>query len=669
MQISQDKKLVHPKYRADIDGLRALAILSVVGYHAFGVIGGFVGVDVFFVISGYLISTIIFESVNNNSFSLIDFYSRRIRRIFPALSLVLISVLIGGFFLLVDEEYMELGKHAGGGAGFISNLVLWNESGYFKTESELKPLLHLWSLGIEEQFYIFWPLIIWFSWSSRLRLLIITGVLIFASFAINAYQINIDSVGTFYSPLTRAWELLIGSILAGINFQRPNQTWIAEKYRDWLSGLGGLLIIISLFVLDKTKLFPGWWALMPTVGAAIVIFCGEKAVFNRILGSKILVWFGLISFPLYLWHWPLLGFLRILGGDRPSTSQRIIAVLMAIVLAWMTYKFLELPIRKKFTSRRVAGCLFALVLVIGLIGFSIFTLEGITFRPASIYSLNNKASDKTLKYFHFNNGVDRVSEDCKKIIGNQEREIYCQFSSNSPKILIVGDSHAISFAYSQVLKKNPEIGVIAGNGCLPVFGFVGIRGDEIFTNRKDVCQRLMIDAEKIAKSIDSIEYVVFVNGGTRYLGQNFKFTDLANNKLVSSEYAFIHGFINTVAIFEKLGKKVVLTVDAPSIGKKPEDCVRIRPYRIGDQKLLECTMSRKDFDSERVEYLNLLSIVFSSSPALLKFDPTNLFCDQITCYGIRGDKFYYFDGEHLGATGSELIFGGFRNWLGFNKSI
>jgi peptidoglycan/LPS O-acetylase OafA/YrhL len=658
-----EENVIHPKYRPDIDGLRALAILSVVGFHAFGVIGGFAGVDIFFVISGYLISTIIFEGIEDKRFSFVDFYARRIRRIFLALALVLIAVLVGGYFLFVDDEYMEIGRHTAAGAGFVSNLVLWSESGYFKTESELKPLLHLWSLGIEEQFYIFWPLIIWMCWSSRLRLLAVTTLLLAASFIFNAYQINIDSVGTFYSPLTRFWELLIGSSLAALTFQDAKRRTIFARHENLLSFLGGVLIILSLFILDKTKPFPGWWAVLPTVGAALVIFCSQKAFFNRLLSSRVLVWFGLISFPLYLWHWPLLGFLRVLGGDRPSTSQRIIAVLIAIVLAWLTYRFIERPIRKKFTSRKVAGYLLLLVTLIGLIGFAIYKLEGLQFRPASAYSVNNKALDKTLKYFHFNNGVDRVSAGCKKIIGNNQSEIYCQLSSENPKILIVGDSHAISFAYSQVLSKNPQVGVIAGNGCLPVFGFVGVRGDEVFSNRKDVCQRLMMDAEKIAKTTPSIKYVVFVNGGTRYLGQNFKFIDLSSNSPISSEAAYYEGFINTIKLFQKLDKQVVLTIDAPSIGKKPEDCVKIRPYSIGEHKLLECTMSKNDFNSERVEYLNIFSKIISNTSGVLEFDPTSLFCDDIKCYGIKGDKFYYFDGEHLGAPGSELIFNSFNNWL------
>jgi peptidoglycan/LPS O-acetylase OafA/YrhL len=164
----------HPKYRPDIDGLRAIAVLSVIGFHAFPewIKGGFIGVDIFFVISGYLISTIIIENLKNDSFSFVDFYSRRIRRIFPALLLVLIASYAVGWFTLLAEEYAQLGKHIAAGAGFVSNLVLWNESGYFDAASDTKPLLHLWSLGVEEQFYVIWPLLMWITWKRKLNFLI-----------------------------------------------------------------------------------------------------------------------------------------------------------------------------------------------------------------------------------------------------------------------------------------------------------------------------------------------------------------------------------------------------------------------------------------------------------------------------------------------------------------
>ena len=208
--------LLHPKYRPDIDGLRAVAVLSVVAFHAFPawMKGGFIGVDVFFVISGFLISTIIFGSLERGTFSFADFYARRIKRIFPALILVLSLSLIFGWFSLLPDELNQLGKHVVAGAGFVSNFVLWSESGYFDNSADTKPLLHLWSLGIEEQFYIVWPFLLWGAWKRQLNFFVVIISLLIGSFILNIWLIHTNPVATFYSPLARFWELLCGSLLA-----------------------------------------------------------------------------------------------------------------------------------------------------------------------------------------------------------------------------------------------------------------------------------------------------------------------------------------------------------------------------------------------------------------------------------------------------------------------
>lgn len=367
--IKQPTNLSHPKYRPDIDGLRAIAVLAVVAFHAFPswIRGGFIGVDVFFVISGYLISTIIFENLDKGTFSFSEFYARRIRRIFPALILVLAACFAFGWFALLADEYKQLGKHITAGAGFISNFVLWNEVGYFDNSSETKPLLHLWSLGIEEQFYIVWPLLLWFAWKRKFNLLTITILVVIASFALNIKGIKQDAVATFYSPQTRFWELLCGSLLAWFTLYKNDAfTDTKTKIDGWLSSiiyrekqvLGGkslsnVLSFIGLFLLaygfwriNKELKFPGKWALVPVVGAVLIITAGSKAWINRIvLSNKLSVWFGLISFPLYLWHWPLLSFARIIEGEVPARKIRIAAVVASILLAWFTVKVIEKPFR------------------------------------------------------------------------------------------------------------------------------------------------------------------------------------------------------------------------------------------------------------------------------------------------------------------------------------
>ena len=384
--------LSHPKYRPDIDGLRAIAVLAVVLFHAFpsSLRGGFIGVDIFFVISGFLISTIIYENVRNKTFSFQDFYSRRVRRIFPAL-LVVISVTFGfGFFILSADEFNQLGKLVASGIGFVANLVLWSESGYFDAATETKPLLHLWSLGIEEQFYIIWPLLLVFAWNKKINLFFVTILILVLSFTLNIFNIKADPVGTFYSPLTRIWELLFGSLLAWIMVFKKDRFFNItnninslllrikifsngdEKFllSNILSCIGILLFVIGFVCITKESIFPGFWALIPVLGTVLVIMAGPQAWINeKILSNKIAVWFGLISFPLYLWHWPLLSYGRIYYDKMPPEGFRWVAVLLSILLAWLTVKYIEKPFRySKYQTRTKVIFLCSTAFCIAILG-------------------------------------------------------------------------------------------------------------------------------------------------------------------------------------------------------------------------------------------------------------------------------------------------------------
>ncbi len=344
------------RYRADIDGLRAIAVLAVIGFHAFPawVPGGFVGVDIFFVISGYLISTIILTAVNAGRFSFATFYARRIRRIFPALIAVLAACYAAGWFLLYADRFEQLGKHIAGGAGFVANYVLWNEAGYFDADADTKPLLHLWSLGIEEQFYLVWPLMVFVAWKARLNLIALTIAIFILSSYWNVEGIRRDLVGTFYSPWTRFWELTAGSALAAI--VTDQHTWLGVKFRALYDGLrsrasvrdaiaiaGLVLAMGAVFGLDRSRHYPGLWALLPVVGAFVMIAAGPEAWLNRtVLSQRVLVGIGLISYPLYLWHWPLLSFARLLTAETPPPAVRAALIAAAFVLAWLTYKLIEI---------------------------------------------------------------------------------------------------------------------------------------------------------------------------------------------------------------------------------------------------------------------------------------------------------------------------------------
>jgi peptidoglycan/LPS O-acetylase OafA/YrhL len=355
------KHIRHIGYRPDIDGLRAVAVLSVLFFHAFPALlsGGFVGVDIFFVISGYLISRVILTTLERGTFSIADFYSRRIRRIFPALIVVLAACLAFGWHTMLADDLMQLAKHVLGGATFVSNFVLWGEAGYFDKASELKPLLHLWSLGIEEQFYIIWPLLLWVVWRLRTSLLPIVVIIGLASFILNIVGVHEHATATFYSPLSRGWELIVGATLACFGSRSSPKDGMAvtstsvieqmqesQTARTVISIVGALFIAYSIFCIDNTLAFPGKWALFPTIGAALIIVAGPGAWVNRVLlSNRVMIFIGLISFPLYLWHWPLLAFAKSAYPEGLSWSGRLGLLASSVVLATLTYLYIERPFR------------------------------------------------------------------------------------------------------------------------------------------------------------------------------------------------------------------------------------------------------------------------------------------------------------------------------------
>lgn len=362
-------------YRPDIDGLRAIAIGTVVFYHAFpsALPGGFIGVDIFFIISGFLISSIIFVQMAKGRFSFREFYVRRVCRIFPALAVVLFLTMAAGWLWLLSSDWQRLGEHVRGGAFFMANFVLAGEAGYFDQAAELKPLLHLWSLAIEEQFYLAWPLLAFVAYRFRFALPLLIVIALAASFGFNVARIANKPVATFFLPGTRVWELLVGCLLAyrahfptnGLG--RVIALGEAKVPVNVRAACGLALIVIGLVVINKQQLFPGWWALFPTLGAALLISAGPTAYINRLLlAHRLMIFIGLISYPLYLWHWPMLSLATIYVGGVPSVEIRAALVVASIAAAAATYYFLERPIRFGAVPRRKAAVILVTIcLMIG----------------------------------------------------------------------------------------------------------------------------------------------------------------------------------------------------------------------------------------------------------------------------------------------------------------
>jgi peptidoglycan/LPS O-acetylase OafA/YrhL len=373
------------KYRKDIDGLRALAVLSVIIYHAFPnfLPGGFAGVDIFFVISGYLITRIILVSLDKDNFTFSEFYLKRVKRLFPALGICLGLTIILGWFVLLPDDYSLLGKHTAGGASFIANFLYLFEDGYFDILSEKKPLLHLWSLGIEEQFYFVWPIIIIISYRIKKSLLPLislalgTTSLIYCIMSTNDY-----SSMAFFSPASRFWELNAGCLLA--IFKHPNisaktsllsfQGPILKILQKNLSLLGLFLIVSSIYFFTKEN-FPGAKALIPVFGTVLIIASPSSMFGNRLLSTTPLVAIGLISYPLYLLHWPILVFGKIYTNSNSPLST-LTLVLISLILAWLTYLFIEKPIRFYTKSARYTYISLVLVIISGLAGLIIYLNHG-----------------------------------------------------------------------------------------------------------------------------------------------------------------------------------------------------------------------------------------------------------------------------------------------------
>jgi len=442
------------RYRADIDGMRAIAVIAVVLFHAFPKVlpGGFVGVDTFFVISGYLITSIIVDDLDGDGFSFADFYARRVRRLFPALIVVLITTLAAGFWILLPSQTASLAKNTMASAFFGANLMLWSETGYFGIEAKLKPLLHLWSLGIEEQFYFAWPLALWLT-PRRWRTVLIIGTII-GSFALNIALIGRYPEATFYLPFTRIWELIAGALLVGISVR-------SEMLREIVLPISAMVIAAMVcFLYDGNTPFPGWAALGPVAVAAAGISSGGSFYNRFVLSNPVLVYVGRISYPLYLWHWPLLVFGR-LYPLRPLTAPETAGlVVAAFVLAWLTYELVE----KSFRFRGLLGARTALTGMAATVVFAAFVLDRPPRFPAEIQQL----VDTTV-------GAPEWREhECFLMRGDQRINFASACTDpQKPLVALWGDSAAASLMPGlRDLQSDHRFGIaqFTTSGCQPLLG-------------------------------------------------------------------------------------------------------------------------------------------------------------------------------------------------------
>jgi peptidoglycan/LPS O-acetylase OafA/YrhL len=484
---SEQNQVAHSElpYRPDIDGLRALAITLVLIFHSFPetLRGGFIGVDIFFAISGYLITGILISSFKDGTFSFKSFYSRRIRRIFPSLIVVLLSTYATGYLLLFPIELKQLSKHIIGGSAFFSNFLLHSEIGYFDPAAENKPLLHLWSLSIEEQFYIALPVLLWVAYRQKFNLLTILICLAVSSFYLNLITTKSLPSNAFYSPLTRAWEFLSGSILAWASVYNPPWYQKIRMYLDKVAAkilyseentesgrtlsnscatAGLALICFSAIHVDKGFTFPGKWAILPVIGACLLIFAGPGAWINRVLlSNKPTVFLGRISYPLYLWHWPLLSFAYIIHSEHPSPVVRAGLIALSAVLAYLTFALIETPLKKLNNESAKAFGLLALMSMLGLLGFATYSSNGITSYNKSIHKVTSAIGE-----WEFPGKLAPFIFD--------GRTFYRQSTAALETTIFIGDSNMEQYypRIDEIIRKNPNrtnsVIFATRGGCLPI---------------------------------------------------------------------------------------------------------------------------------------------------------------------------------------------------------
>ncbi|HWZ91544.1 MAG TPA: acyltransferase family protein [Polyangiaceae bacterium] len=464
------------RHRNDIDGLRAIAVLSVVLYHlgfSERIAGGFVGVDIFFVISGYLITGILQAEVDAGRLSLVEFYNRRVRRIFPALFLVHVFCLVASAILLFPIETKQIGQDVLWSLAFLSNVVFARAAGYFDQASKVDPLLHTWSLSVEEQFYIALPVLLWIlsRVRPRVRIAILAAIAI-VSFAASERMVRVDARHAFYWVQYRAWELLAGSLLA-LGAVPPVRGRIAAEA---LGALGLGLIFFAIFAIRSSTPFPGYWAVPPCVGALAILHSGTevRTLSARLLGSPPLRWVGLVSYSFYLWHWPVIALYNA-RHDGMTTGVRFAILGLTLAAAVLSYRYVERPFRRKPYRRSARATL--LIAACGAASIAVLAL-GVPLAAARLRP-RSELADAALKYLTYE--ADLRAGTCFLHSGFDDaalfrKDLCLNVRPGRRSFLVMGDSHAAHFVPALAALR-PELDILqaTASGCEAVRGGEGAK--------------------------------------------------------------------------------------------------------------------------------------------------------------------------------------------------
>lgn len=642
-------------YRQEVDGLRGLAVLSVIFFHAgFEIFsGGFVGVDIFFVISGYLITSIILTERQNGTFSLVSFYERRLRRILPALFCVMLASTVVAWIFLLPEEMKSFSQSIVATSLYLSNVFFWKTSGYFDASADIKPLLHTWSLSIEEQYYLIFPVFLIFIWKFRIYwALLILAILTILS--ISAIEILPNSTAFYLLP-TRCWELLLGAFVAIYFIIRSENTTNHHHLKEVAGCIGMGMLIFSVFAFDKHTPFPGLYTLVPTVGTALVILCSSKeTITGKLLSNSILVWIGLVSYSAYLWHQPLFAFARIERAEDLDYSSYMTMIVIIFLLAYLSWKYVETPFRNKETFNRRQIFVYSASISVAFIAF------GLIGTISNGYSKVRFSHDELETLASFERSPLRLCsyDDCGLDKANKEDWI------------LIGDSNAYHFSdlLNQVInQKGKTLYNLAKGGCLPAIGFE--RKDQLQEFNRD-CNEHYLKVRNYALNESSPKNILISAAWGYYVyGDSYPQTDgfkkffdtqaypiginIANEK-ARAEYV-IKAIKDEVSAYSKTGKNVFLIYPMPFLKSEiPQNHTRINwedlyPYELFVKRNEQLLEAFKELES---------------LPNVKVFKPDTIICsgepNRVCVSRVEGQSLYN-DRSHLSNFGAKEVFTDFFN--------
>ena len=613
-------------YRPEIDGMRAIAVLPVIFFHAgFSFFkGGFIGVDIFFVISGYLITSIILKEITEKKFSLINFYERRARRILPALFFVMLICIPFSYIWLTPNNFKDFGQSLIAVSLFSSNFLFWGESGYFNTAAELKPLLHTWSLAVEEQYYILFPLYMLFFWRYGIkRNILFLSIIFLVSIILSHWGAYYEPLASFYLLPTRGWEILMGVFISiYLSIKSPPKSLLINQI---FSILGFLFIIVSIFIFDSDTPFPSLFTLLPTLGTVLIIFSAiPGTIMYHLLSSKPLVFLGLISYSSYLWHQPLLSFAknRILGD--PSNFLLMIMCFLSIIMGYFSWRFVEKPFRNKNKFSRNKIFLFSLIglLTFSLIGSIIHLKNGFPisrgiFSIEKIEQLSKSISERDLI----------TTNDCHN---NQSSGFQFQDKCYlNYKTLIFGDSHAADVATSLSLSGFSNFSRITGGGCDLVPS----------KNRKD-CE---------------INFKAFIDGYQKNIYDTIVLINRYNDAELTIKY-----LESVLEFWGQFDKTNIIIVSPRHEFPFFQDFIRIKG---GDKyNIIDNSKEEKFFQIlANLKIPNNIKI-YKNSDITCPLNKNNFFNSQL-CYFSKDGIMYYSDSNHLSKAGFEIYGQRFSEFL------